>query len=163
MVKDEQAVDKVLNSTGKDDWGTPESLFNSLNREFNFTLDAAASDKNHKLPRYYTESTDGLAHSWIGERVFCNPPYSRKTKNNPGQVAWIQKAFYESLKGALVVMLLPARTGTQAFHEYILPNAEIRFLRGRLQFEDNGMQKGPAPFPSMIVIFRPHNERSDTK
>ena len=64
----------------KSDWETPQDLFDSLNSEFHFTLDAAASDHNHKLPHYYTEKEDGLAQDWGGERVFCNPPYgSRET------------------------------------------------------------------------------------
>lgn len=151
-------MDKALLSTGKDDWETPASLFDSLHMEFRFTIDAAASDENHKLPRYFTMAQNGLQQSWRGERVFCNPPYSRKTKTNPGQAAWIKKAYEESRAGALVVMLIPARTDTEAFHEYILPHAEIRFLRGRLRFGCDGKQKDAAPFPSMIVIFRPQSE-----
>ena len=151
-------MDKVLLSSGKDDWETPADLFKELDEEFKFTLDAAASDDNHKLPRYYTAKTDGLVQSWAGERVFCNPPYSRKTKNNPGQEAWIRKALAESQKGALVVMLIPSRTDTSAFHECILPYAEIRFLKGRLRFEDKGQPRDAAPFPSMVCIFRPKEE-----
>ena len=147
-------MNKVLLSSGKDDWETPAGLFDALNREFNFTLDVAASNDNHKLPRYFTKKTDGLAQSWAGEVVFCNPPYSRKTKTNPGQEAWIRKALTEAQKGATVVMLIPARTDTAAFHECILPHAEIRFLKGRLRFEDKGKPGDAAPFPSMIVIFR---------
>ena len=154
-------MDSVLLSTGKDDWETPAWLFAELHKEFNFTLDAAASDSNHKLPRYYTQATDGLEQSWEGERVFCNPPYSRRTKTNPGQAAWIKKAYEESRSGALVVLLIPARTDTEAFHEYILPHAEIRFLRGRLRFECAGKQKDAAPFPSMIVIFRSQKEEGE--
>lgn len=147
-------MDRVLLSTGKDDWETPADLFAELHKEFNFTIDAAASDTNHKLPRYYTQETDGLAQSWAGERVFCNPPYSRKTKTNPGQEAWIEKAYNEAQKGALVVMLIPARTDTKAFHHYILPHAEIRFLEGRLHFEVDGQPRDAAPFLSMVCVFR---------
>lgn len=151
-------MDRVLLSTGKDDWETPADLFAELHKEFNFTIDAAASDSNHKLPRYYTQETDGLAQSWAGERVFCNPPYSRKTKTNPGQEAWIEKAHNEAQKGALVVMLIPARTDTKAFHRYILPHAEIRFLEGRLHFEVDGQPRDAAPFPSMVCIFKPKED-----
>lgn len=148
-------MDRVLLSTGKDDWETPAGLFEKLNAEFNFTIDVAASDSNHKLPRYYTRETDGLAQSWAGERVFCNPPYSKKNRDNPGQAAWVEKAYKETLNGALTVLLIPARTDTAVFHDYILPHAEIRFIRGRLRFEDNGRPSDAAPFPSMIAIFRP--------
>ena len=147
-------MDQALLSSGKDDWETPADLFEELHKEFHFTLDAAASNDNHKLPRYFTVEQDGLAQDWAGEVVFCNPPYSRKTKTNPGQEAWVRKALAESQKGATVVMLIPARTDTAAFHECILPYAEIRFLRGRLRFEDKGVQRDAAPFPSMLAIFR---------
>lgn len=151
-------MDQALFSTGKDDWETPAAFFAELHKEFNFTLDAAASDSNHKLPRYYTRENDGLAKSWAGERVFCNPPYSRKTKTNPGQEAWVEKAYQEAQNGALVVMLLPARTDTKAFHRYILPHAEVRFLEGRLHFENEGKPGDAAPFPSMVVIFKPKED-----
>ena len=52
--------------------------------------------------------------------------------------------------GATVVMLLPARTDTRWFHDYIYGKAEVRFIRGRLKF---GGSKNSAPFPSMVVIF----------
>lgn len=149
-------MDQALLSTGKDDWETPADLFAELHKEFNFTLDAAASLFNHKLPRYYTKEDDGLVKSWAGERVFVNPPYSRRTRTNPGQEAWIEKAYRESLNGALVVMLLPVRTDTKAFHRYILPHAKIRFIQGRLRFEDQGIPGDAAPFPSMVVIFKPN-------
>lgn len=80
-----------------------------------------------------------------GQRVFCNPPYSEISK-------WVEKAFYETRKdNTLVVLLIPARTDTKYFHNYILHRTEIRFVKGRLKF---GNGKNSAPFPSMVVIFR---------
>lgn len=77
--------------------------------------------------------------------MFVNPPYSDIK-------AWVQKAWQESTKpNTVVVMLIPARTDTRYFHEYILHRSEIRFLKGRLKFGDS---KNCAPFPSMLVIFR---------
>ena len=149
-------MDKVLMSSGKDDWGTPQELYNSLNKEFGFTLDACADQSNYKHENYYTVEDDGLKKDWGGKIVFCNPPYSKKTKNNPGQEAWIEKCFNESSEhGAVVVMLIPSRTDTKAFHKYILGKAkEIRFVEGRLKFEINrAKSKEAAPFPSMIVVF----------
>ena len=138
----------------KSDWETPQDLFNRLNDEFHFTLDAAASDLNHKLPHYYTEKEDGLAQDWGGDRVFCNPPYgSRETG------LWTEKCWREAQKpDTLVVLLIPARTDRKSFHDFIYnkPNVTIRFLKGRLQFEDNGKKMGTAPFPSMICIFNEH-------
>ena len=143
-------------STGKDDWETPPELFEKLNQEFRFTLDPCCTEKSAKCKRYYTKEQDGLAQSWEGETVFCNPPYSPKTRNNPGQVAWIKKAYEESKKpNTTVVMLIPARTDTKAFHQYIYNRSEIRFLPGRIKFVG---AKFNAPFPSMVVIFRKKEE-----
>ena len=138
----------------KSDWETPQELFNKLHEEFHFTLDAAASDHNHKLPRYYTENTDGLSQDWGGERVFCNPPYGVK---ETGQ--WTEKCWKEAQKpNTLVVLLIPARTDRKSFHEFLYnqPNVNIRFLKGRLRFEDRGQKMGTAPFPSMLCIFNEH-------
>lgn len=148
-------MNRIHFSTGKDDWGTPQDLFDALDREFGFTLDPCADDSNHKCDKYYTVEQDGLSQDWNGETVFCNPPYSRKTKNNAGQITWVKKCYEESQKGNTVVMLIPARTDTIMFHDYILGKAEIRFIKGRVKFEIAGEKsKDPAPFPSMIVIFR---------
>ena len=128
------------------EWGTPQTFFDELDKEFHFELDVAASDDNHKCDRYYTKATDGLAHQteWTGT-VWCNPPYGREIGK------WV-KACSEYL-GGVCVMLLPARTDTRWFHDYIYNDerAEIRFVRGRLHFNDS---KNSAPFPSMVVIFR---------
>lgn len=148
-------MDKIHYSTGKDNWGTPQDLFDSLNKEFGFTLDPCADEHNHKCEKYYTIEQDGLKQDWSGETVFCNPPYSKQTKTNPGQIMWVKKCYEESLKGNTVVMLIPARTDTIMFHDYILGRAEVRFIKGRIKFETDGVKsKDPAPFPSMIVVYR---------
>lgn len=145
-------INKAVLSTGKDDWETPPEFFDELNNEFHFTIDPCANEKNHKCERYYTVADNGLLQDWAGEVVFCNPPYSPKTKTNPGQGAWIKKCYEEAQKpNTTVVALIPARTDTRAFHQYIYHKAkEIRFLKGRLKFVG---AKSTAPFPSMIVIF----------
>lgn len=151
-------MNKALFSSSRDDWETPLNIFRELDAEFHFTLDACATDTNHKCGRYYTPEQDGLAQDWAGETVFCNPPYSRAGN----QDSWVKKAYSEAQKpGTTVVMLIPARTDTARFHDYILGRAEIRFIRGRLVFELGGRpvtdkQGRPqgAPFPSMIVIYR---------
>ena len=122
-----------------DEWETPQDLFDKLNEQYHFTLDAAASDENHKCERYYTKADDGLSKKW-GGCVWCNPPYGRQIGK------WVQKA-YES--ECTVVMLLPARTDTRWFHDYCT-KGKIEFIRGRLRF---GNSKANAPFPSMIVVF----------
>ena len=78
--------------------------------------------------------------------MFCNPPYGREIGR------WVEKCYREAQRGALVVALIPARTDTRYFHEFIWKKAkEIRFLRGRLHFNES---KQAAPFPSMIVIWK---------
>lgn len=139
-------MNRSLFSTGKDDWETPQELFDELDAEFHFTLDPCATSENAKCRKYYTEADDGLSKDWQGETVFCNPPYS-----NGAQTAWVKKCYEEAQKpNTTVVALLPARTDTARFHNYILGKAEVRFIRGRLKF---GGSENSAPFPSMIVIW----------
>lgn len=141
-------MNDALLSTGKDDWETPHDFFEKLNKEFCFTLDPCSNGANHKCDKYYTEEQDGLYQDWSGETVFCNPPYSQR---KPGQKEWIKKCYSEGQKpGTKVVMLIPARTDTAAFHDYIYGKAEIRFVRGRLKFV--GAEYN-APFPCMVVVF----------
>lgn len=135
----------LMFSSKKQDWTTPRAFFEELDREFRFTLDAAASDENALCKRYFTEKDDGLKQKW-GGRVWLNSPYGRVL----GQ--WVKKA-YESVKDGdceLVVMLLPARTDTSYWHDYCM-KGDVRFIRGRLKFGDG---KNSAPFPSAIVIFK---------
>ena len=137
---------KVLFSSKEEKWETPQDFFDKLNEEFHFTLDAASSPDNAKCTNYFTEEQDGLAQSWGGHTVWCNPPYCRKTG------LWVKKAYEEHQRtGCTVVMLLPSRTDVRWFHDYILGKAEIRFIKGRLKF---GGSKNSAPFPSIVVIYR---------
>ena len=126
-------------------WSTPQNFFDKLNLEFNFTLDPCATPETAKCDKYYTEEDDGLSKDWSGERVFCNPPYGREIKH------WVKKCSEENTE--ITVMLIPARTDTKYFHEYIYQkkNVEIRFIKGRLKF---GEATNSAPFPSMVVIFK---------
>lgn len=136
-------INDGLYSSSTDNWGTPQLLFDELNKEFHFTLDPCANEINHKCEKYFTVEDNGLIKSWEGERVFCNPPYGRE------MYKWVKKAYEENEKGTFVVMLLPARTDTRWFHDFLYKNFEIRFIKGRLKFNDG---KEDAPFPSMIVV-----------
>lgn len=128
------------------EWATPQDLFDELDKEFHFTLDPCSSEENHKCDKYYTKATDGLSQNWGGERVFVNPPYGSEISK------WVEKSYREGTKdNTLVVMLIPSRTDTRYFHDYIYKRCEIRFVKGRLKFGDG---KGSAPFPSMLVIYR---------
>lgn len=134
-------------SSKTDEWETPKDLFEKLNRIFSFELDVAANEHNKKCDRFFSKEDDGLKQSWGGCKVWCNPPYGR-------QIAyWVKKSAEEIEKDCpLVVMLLPARTETRWYHDYIAnnPHAITVFLKGRLRF--NGV-KCNAPFPSMLVFF----------
>lgn len=141
-------MNKVLFSSNKEDWETPQELFNELDNEFHFTLDPCADEINHKCDRYYTVQDDGLKQDWRGQTVFCNPPYGRKIYD------WVKKCYEESLKdNTTVVMLIPSRTDTKYFHEFLYQkdNVELRFLKGRLQFKG---AKYKAPFPSVVVVMK---------
>lgn len=136
----------LMFSSATDLWSTPQWFFDELDKEFHFTLDPCATDENHKCQEYFTKEQDGLCRSWYKTTVFCNPPYGKEIGR------WVEKAFIESRKPhTKIVMLLPARTDTRWFHNFIYGKAsEIRFIKGRLKFGDC---KNSAPFPSMVVVF----------
>lgn len=138
-------IGNALFTSNSDEWATPQDIYDMLDKEFSFNLDPCATEENHKCEMYYTAETDGLLQKWGGCRVFCNPPYSNIS-------AWVEKAFRETRNdNTLVVLLIPSRTDTKYFHDFIYQRAEIRFIKGRLKF---GNSKNSAPFPSMVVIFR---------
>ena len=114
-------------------WATPKWLYEELNKEFHFDFDPCPLNGN-----------GGLDIKW-GKHNYINPPYGRKITD------WIAKAYQETQRGALCVLLIPSRTDTRWWHDYIMKADEIRFIKGRLKFGDN---KNSAPFPSCIVIFR---------
>lgn len=160
----------TLFSSASVEWSTPQGFYDLLDAEFHFNLDPCATPDNAKCQHYFTIDDDGLAQSWRGCRVFCNPPYGQPEypckpncqkgrckqrgyhidKYIPGVGDWVKKAYEESQKGCLVCCLLPARTDTKYFHKYCL-KGEIRFVQGRLKF---GGSANSAPFPSMVVIFK---------
>lgn len=146
---------EVMFSSKSNEWETPQYLFDRLNKEFNFDLDPCATEENAKCSMFYTIKEDGLKQDWKGYTVFCNPPYGRELPK------WIEKCYTESRKpNTEVVMLIPARTDTKAFHEYILGKSEIRFIRGRLKF--NGCKNG-APFPSMVIVMSGGSESYEVR
>ena len=138
-------INKGLTSSNSEEWETPQNLFDELNKEFNFTLDPCCTKENHKCNKYYTKNDDGLSQSWENEVVFCNPPYGRQIGK------WVEKAYNENLKGAKIVLLIPARTDTNWFHNFIYQKHEIRFIKRRIKFNNS---KDEAPFPSMIVVMK---------
>jgi phage N-6-adenine-methyltransferase len=150
------ALDKV------DDRRTPRSLFDPLNEEFEFTLDAAASVDNALTDHYYDLASDGLVSPWYDHNVWCNPPYSDIRP-------WAEKAALEMASPdgpGVVVMLLPANRTEQGWWQDIIEpqrragRIETRFLRGRLRFDtpDHDYTAQPKgnrpPFGVCLVIWR---------
>lgn len=135
----------VMFSSKTDAWATPPAFFRELDEEFHFNLDPCADEYNHKCDKYFTVKENGLLQDWGGSSVYVNPPYGREIGK------WVEKAYRTNQEhGNLVVMLLPARTDTKWFHDFIYHKAKIRFIRGRLKFGDS---KNSAPFPSMVAIY----------
>ena len=125
----------------RQDWETPAHIFNPLNQEFRFTLDVCADSQNKQCDSFFDIETDGLSQGWYGN-CWMNPPFGVQGK-------WVKKAYEESLKGVVVICLLPARTNTNWWHDYFM-KGEVRFIRGRPKFE--GAKYG-LPQPLAIVIF----------
>jgi len=154
----EQMNTKALFSSQSDEWETPQELFDRLNGVYWFTLDPCCQVYNAKCPKFYTQKDDGLSKDWCGETVFVNPPYGRSIGK------WVKKCHDEAQLGCRIVMLIPARTDTTWFHNYLYkkPNVKIEFIRGRLKFvnrqlpswnEHGDYKLSGAPFPSMLVYF----------
>ena len=133
----------------RDDWETPPYFFRLLDDEFHFTLDPAASDQNHKCPKYYTIQDDGLAKSWAGETAFVNPPFCDKK-------AWIKKCYKEALNPITkVVLIMPVSSDIPEWHCYVMEADEIRFCLGRVNFVFPASERKSSPgFPLSIVVFR---------
>ncbi len=146
-------INSWLLTSNTDNRATPQHIFDYLNEQFNFTLDPCADDVNHKCSRYFTKEQDWLQQDWSNERVFMNPPYGREIGKR------VKKARDTVLNSkAMVLCLLPARTDTKRFHDYIYNNEynigelhiDYEFVKWRLKF---WWSKNPAPFPSMLVLF----------
>ncbi len=159
----------MYNSKGQE-WGTPLELYHKLNNEFHFTTDPCTTPDNRLGCRvFYTKVENGLHKKWEGN-VFCNPPYGKEVKK------WIAKCANHASQGlGTVVMLIPARTDTRWYHDFICScfgdgNSKYTkwkfcygtrqgvtkyLLQGRLKFENPEHKLNSAPFPSMIVVFRP--------
>jgi hypothetical protein len=131
-------LNKGLFTSTKQSYATPKALYDVLNAEFNFNDDPCPISE----PNPFYEN-DGLAREW-NNRVFINPPYGK------GITKWIERAYREAQLGKLIVLLIPSRTDTRWWHDYVMKATEIRFIRGRLKFGDS---TDSAPFPSAIVIF----------
>ena len=127
-------LNKALFSSASGKWTTPPELYEELNREFHFDFD----------PCPVNPTFDGLAISWAKSN-YVNPPYGREIGK------WLEKGYQESLLDKTVVFLIPSRTDTKWWHDFVMKADEIRFLKGRLKFSNH---KNSAPFPSAIAVFK---------
>lgn len=139
-------MNNVLFSSNYDSWTTPKDLFNKLNENFKFDIDACASDSNHLCNEYYTIENSILNKVFENKTIFMNPPYGR------GIYPFIKWCYDMQHNNNEIVLLVPVRSDTKWFHDFIYnkQNVEIEFIKGRLRF---GGVKGSAPFPSMLVYF----------
>ncbi|MDY6936931.1 MAG: DNA N-6-adenine-methyltransferase [Cyanobacteriota bacterium] len=145
------------NSSGQNSWTTPAWVLDKLYDVFGcFDLDPCSPTATRKTAPvkakiYYTEADDGLSLPWHGH-VFVNPPYGRTLKD------WVAKCHHEATTGntQTIVALIPARTDTAYWHDYIANQAAIVFLRGRLSFGNTGES---APFPSALIVWGGETEK----
>tara|TARA_R110002126_G_scaffold138790_1_gene283363 strand:+ start:7664 stop:8146 length:483 start_codon:yes stop_codon:yes gene_type:complete len=137
---------RAMFSSKSNDWGTPQNFYDKLNNSFGpFTLDPCSDGQNNKTDNYFTKEQNGLSQDWSGNKVFMNPPYGRAIKD------WLKKAYEEGQKpNTTVVCLIPARTDTKYWHDYVMKAQAVYFVKGRLKFGDSN---NSAPFPSSVIVF----------
>jgi phage N-6-adenine-methyltransferase len=144
---------------------TPTDIWESLSNEFDFTLDACASDENHLLPKYYTKENSCLDKDWSGECVYLHPLFDMHIGK------FIEKAYNENINNNVeVVVLIPASTHTRYFHKYLYhnPRVEIRFLekpnKGFRFLHDGGIEDDPTKIgyikPLMVVVFHKQDRKT---
>jgi phage N-6-adenine-methyltransferase len=138
---------KVYHESIRTNVGTPWHVFNPYNDEFAFTMDVCASVANRKCAIYFSEADNGLEQDWGCEICWMNPPYGKYTLP-----PWMKKAYESSLTGATVVCLVPARTDTRWWHDWVQNKGEVRIRKGRTKFDG---YENSAGFPCVAVIYRP--------
>ena len=156
---DRQLFSSTDDEHGTEEWATPWALYNALDEEFHFELDAAAADANHKCDRYLTKEMDAFTQCWaaIADSIFLNPPYGKTIGE------WLRKAYYESREGAVVVALVMARTDCAWWWTWALRAGELRFIRGRVHFISDDGRNNSAPASSALLIFDTSIEREDSR
>jgi site-specific DNA-methyltransferase (adenine-specific) len=136
-----------------DEWETPKYFYELLNEKFKFTLDPC-TDKDNWLgvKKFFTENQDGLKQNWKGEKVFVNPPFSNIN-------SWVNKCYNEGIKeNTIVVMIIPSRTDTRYWHNYVMKANEIWFCKGRVNFLLSGMKPmHGSTFPLAVIVFKRFN------
>jgi phage N-6-adenine-methyltransferase len=142
----QQLVTRIYHKSMRYDWETPSAVFAEYDAEFHFTLDVCATSATAKCARFFSPEQNGLLQDWGDDVCWMNPPYG------PQIAAWMEKAWRSSLAGATVVCLVPSRTGTRWWHDWVKGKAEVRERQGRITFVG---APNPAGFDSVAVIYRP--------
>ena len=141
-------LNKALFSSKSKEWETPDDLFNALDEIFHFDLDVCATKDNTKCGQFFSPEDDGLKQTWKSKTCWMNPPYGRKVGE------WIHKAFWEAHEHNITVVgLLPARTDTRWWHDWVMRAQQIWFIKGRVYFLNENKVSDRAPFPSCVVIW----------
>ena len=144
VVLPKRRVDQSWFNAKSVEYGTPDSIYKPLDKEFGFTLDVASTHENALCVNHYTPSEDGLAQPWSGV-CWMNPPYGRVMQK------WVRKAHSEWKRGVTVVALIPARTNTGWWHDCVQDIATVRFIRGEVAFK--GFERG-LWMPMCVVIWQ---------
>jgi len=140
--------DAGRSSGSRDDWETPDDFFQALHEEFGFTIDACANQHNHKLERYCSPASSAFGNDFRGETVWCNPPYGKVAKR------FARMAYEGAAAGDETwVLLVPPRTDAAWWHEYMMRATELRFVRGRIAFLEDGVPKDDNRHPSVLAVF----------
>lgn len=128
-------------------WQTPKYLYNILNYVYKFEYDMAASKKNRLCKKYFSIKDDSLSLDWPSNaNLFINPPYTRSIKK------WFEKGWDAAKRGSTCVYLVPCRTDTKVFHEWMI-RGELFIIKGRVKFIRRNKKLNSAPFPSVVVVF----------
>ena len=129
----------------KQDYATPQDLYMAFHKIYDFEIDLAADSSNHKCDKYFTEEQDALKQDWIG-RCWLNPPFGSGSIGK-----WVKKAYEESIKhGSTIAVLIPARTNTRWWHDYVMYSGKLYYILGRPKFGDS---KHGLPQPLVVVVF----------
>ena len=140
--------DKNKFASAKQEWATPQNLFDALNDRYCFDFDLAADETNTKCPEYFSAKTDALEQKWKG-KCWLNPPYGSTGRNKLSK--WVERAYAQSRDDSCsVTMLIPARTNTVWWSKYCMRASEVLFVIGRPKFGDaiHGL-----PQPLAVVTF----------
>jgi site-specific DNA-methyltransferase (adenine-specific) len=143
---------QLANSNGvseKDLWETDPELYKVLNNVYRFTLDPCCVKETAKCNKFYTPIENGLIQDWTNEVVFMNPPYSRGNIDK-----WIEKAYNESLKRAVIVALIPVSASAKWWHKYVIGKCDLVYIQGRVKFVG---AESTAPFSSVLAIYGDKN------